>query len=107
MHKRSHSSGTETTTDSVISSTDVNDTPKSINLERNQSSRSVQPPNTLDIPPNCEIENSDGAFSIDLGMKSDDTLVNGETGSDAPPAVEGRLHVKTLPAMWQTLFVIP
>lgn len=89
MHKRSNSSGTETTTDSVISSTDPNETPKSINLERNSSVRSVQPPNTLDIPSNCETGPLLGSFSADLGMRSDDTLVNGETENETQLSIEG------------------
>ena len=76
---RNSSTSIETTTDSVISSIEDSDVPKPASLERTLSNRSVQPPSTLDLPSRPEGD-QEGGFQADLGMKSDDTLVNGDVG---------------------------
>ena len=66
----------------MISSVEGNDTPKSAKLERTSSNRSVQPPSTLDIPQRPNGANHSGEFP-EMGMRSDDTLVNGDSGTTA------------------------
>jgi len=84
-------SGSTETTDSVISSAGGNDTPKSTNLERTSSGRSVQPPSTLDLPLRSDVtHNSAEGFPAEHGMRSDDTLVNGDFCTDDKAKIAGK-----------------
>ncbi|XP_076803788.1 C-myc promoter-binding protein-like isoform X2 [Clavelina lepadiformis] len=64
-------------TDALIKSSDDNGTVSGKQFEHITSSRSIQPPRTLNILASNGI---DVAAVTDPGLKSDETLVNGETG---------------------------
>ncbi|XP_076803792.1 C-myc promoter-binding protein-like isoform X6 [Clavelina lepadiformis] len=66
-----------TETDALIKSSDDNGTVSGKQFEHITSSRSIQPPRTLNILASNGI---DVAAVTDPGLKSDETLVNGETG---------------------------